>query len=107
MAWLWRAFWEVLGGRSRSCLLGDVCVWRRFSSAFPARVLSMLMNDSTSGMQAIIPYQRHSMGLGFLLLQHFPVTPSVTAARGSVELGGRDRIEPGSGSDMRKLGLCG
>ena len=37
----------------------------------------MLMNDSTSGMQMIIPYQRHSTGLGFLC---------ATAAPGTVDL---------------------
>lgn len=39
--------------------------------AILSRILSMLMNDSTLGMKMNITYQRHAMGLGFLLLQCF------------------------------------
>lgn len=44
------------------------------------------MNDSTSGKQMIVPYLRHAMDLGFLLLQCFITTPSITAVPGTVEL---------------------
>lgn len=61
----------------------------------------MFMNESTLGIQVVIPYQRRSMGLGSLLVQRFtPVitgltTPSITAAPGTVEPEEWDGIQHG------------
>ena len=88
--WLWRAFWEVLGRRSRSCLLGYVCMWTHFPSVFLARVLSILMNYFYLRHANSHPLSKTLHGLGFLSLQRFTVTPSVAAAPGTVELRGWD-----------------
>lgn len=61
----------------------------------------------------IIPYWRHAMCLGFLLLQSLIITPSITAAPNTIKLGewvgmqdGRETTgrAPGSGSEMERLG---
>lgn len=92
------------GSRKRVCLRLCVCGG---SVPLPFWLEFFSVHEWFSGTQTIF-YQRHLMGLGFLLLQGLIITPSMTALL-SLENGMEYRMgeptarEPGSTSAMERL----